>query len=983
MIDEQALRTLQQALRESGFSGDIEQGYGERIVAATDNSIYQVLPRAILYPQTQQDIQHAMRCVHRLRDLGFNLTARGGGTGTNGQSLSDNLLLDCGRHLNRIIEFDPQRRTICIEPGIVLDQLNDFLAPHGLFFPIDISSSSRATLGGMVATDASGKGSLIYGKTSDYIEALDLVLADGNPIHLREFSVQELADDRDPAHRLLRPLQQQLVAQRDEIDRVFPVLQRGLTGYNLQHPIKSADRFNPCYLVAGAEGTLGLVSRITLRLLPRPTHRLLGVVFYDDFNRSLAHVQQLLEARPAAIEMLDDKILAQARRDNVWADVQSVLELPSDRVVRSAHFVEFVARNSAEIEQQRQRLDQVLQATAANHSVIMSKIESDPGTIAALWNLRKRAVGLLGRLQDGKRGVAFVEDSAVPPQNLVSYVTGFRALLDEHGLDYGMYGHADAGVLHVRPTLNLMQARDRELLRVISDRVAQLARDNGGVLWGEHGRGFRGEYGELFFGERLYALLHSIKDLFDPYNLLNPGKLVTPSADMPVTPMDGPPLRSALDEQIDSGDQSDYQDVLFCNGNGACFNMTPNDAMCPSYKATRNKLYSPKGRAAMLREWLRLRHQPGANPKLAELEAQLYTSLRHCLSCKSCTSNCPLKVDIPELKSRFLETWHLSRRRPLADLFIRYFESLTALGGRTPALGNLLLHGPVTAGSMQRLTRLNRLPRFSRASADGVPRLHARDAGRAKLGERDVILLRDNYLNAFDRPVLVAAASLLQRLGCKVYLSEPVANGKLLHLKGMRSAFARQARKTLELLKQYQASSATLVNLETMTRLMPAMEYADSGESVSELNLLGIEEFLARMIPQSLPTADAESNTRAVLLPHCLEQTAARESSAQWLTVFTHLGISLKVEQPGCCGMSGLFGHEIDNNRLADEIFSMQWSPLAAQPSGVLLATGFSCRCQLKNHGYQPMHPVELLDRLLPGQGLATSAAKAHSERPD
>ncbi len=954
-----AIKQISRALREAGFSGDIETGYAERIVASTDNSIYQVQPGAVIYPRSEQDIRIAARCIHALHDLNIGLCARGGGTGTNGQSLSEGLVLDCGRHLNRILEFDADARTVIVQPGVVLDQLNEFLQPHGLFFPIDISSSSRATLGGMVATDASGTGSLIYGKTGDHIQSLELVLADGRSLQLDASGSDEAATESS----ILQHCQQLIVAHRDEIERVFPRLNRAMSGYNLKQSINSDGRFNPCYLVAGAEGTLGIVSRMTLRLSPRPTHRLLTVLFYDDFERSLQHVEALLKTRPAAIEMLDDKVLSLARQDSLWFDVQKVLGLDQKHTARAALFIQHSGFSPADIQQQQQRLDEILQAHA-EPSVFLRRSETSSASIDALWGLRKRAVGLLGRLHDGYQGIAFVEDSAVPAHNLVSYIKGFRQILDQHGLQYGMYGHADAGVLHVRPALDMTRPEQRALIRVISDQIAQLALDHQGVLWGEHGRGFRGEYGPMFFGQTLYAVLGQIKRLFDPYNLMNPGKLVTSDDAHTVIPLDVPEFRAVLDASIDPGLQQQYTRTLFCNGNGACFNTSLADPMCPSYKATRNKLHSPKGRAAMLREWARLK-SGHANPQpLAELEAVLFDSLQQCLSCRSCTSNCPQKVDIPEYKSRFFDAWYARHERPLDHMFSRHFELLTRLGSRFPRLANLFLQSRLSGGLFERISRLHRLPPFSCESWQGFEVLSARSASNMRLDANTVILLRENYMNAFDREVLLSSARVLQRLGIGVFVSTPIQYGKLLHNRGMRSAFREVAATVMQQLEQYHASGARLVGVEAMARQLPDAEYADILERPGKIRILGIESIVAELLADG-PTLQPAQSASMTLFPHCQEQTAAKASMPQWQRIFACLGVDLRVEQAGCCGMSGMFGHEQQNQALSQKIFSINWLPRLQLASSDILASGFSCRCQLKHHGIHTSHPIQALEQLL------------------
>ncbi len=961
------LQNLIQDLIRSGFQGDIETDYATRLVASTDNSIYQLTPQAIFYPRVEQDINLLLGSVCRQRAAEFSITARGAGTGTNGQSLGESLILDCSRHLNNIIEYDEQKQTVTVQPGVVLDQLNAYLKPYGVFFPIDISSSSRATIGGMVATDASGKGSLIYGKTSRYIESMQLALFDGSSYLARAHSLSELSQDSSDIPEFILPIFLQLAEYEQEINEKFSGIERGLTGYNLQQCIAQADVFNPCYLLSGSEGTLAITKSITLKVIPRPTHSMLTVIFYSDFQQGLEHVHELLHSKPAAIEMLDEKTLQQAQKDSVWFNVKSIFGDVIDTDIKALNYVEHIAESEQQIEQQQQQLQEILEQTSQQYSIVTSKIEREPDNISALWEVRKRAVGLLGKSQNGKRGIAFVEDTAVPVKNLSQYINGFREILDQHGLEYGMYGHADAGVLHVRPLLDLLQQQDRKLIRTISDQVALLAKQNNGVLWGEHGRGFRGEYTPLFFGESLYTVLCDIKNHFDPFDLLNRGKLVRPSVNQQITRLDDINYRAEFDCLISHELQQQYQSSLSCNGNGACLNWSYDEAMCPSYKATRNKLYSPKGRAALLREWLR-RPLNKINDEISPaIEQALYDSLSLCLSCKSCTSSCPLKVDIPEMKSQFLAHWHKHHSAPLSDFFIRNFDLLSHWGSKLPVLSNWLLLNRMTAQLFQRFSGLTRLPLFSNMEYSDVSRLNKNTVANT-LAENTVIILCDNYLDYFDRPVLQSSCKLLTKLGYPVYLSQPIANGKLLHVKGYRELFKRQARQVLLDVSSLAQSGATLISIETVSRLIFDMEFPLISGQENKLNILSIESFLVKNFKDSDSLPKLNVTEQVTLLPHCLEQTSAKESSGHWQQIFSRLGVRLEVINAGCCGMSGIFGHEVTQQKLSHDIFSLNWQPKLQRMKNdhtIMLATGFSCRCQSKQHDFPSIHPVQYLEQLL------------------
>ena len=452
-------------LKQSGFAGDCETSYGARIVAATDNSIYQVLPEAILFPAKAQDINRIVEAIGDRPDNAISITPRGGGTGTNGQSLNRSVIVDCSRYLTKITHFDEEKRLVCVEPGVVLDQLNEFLKPYGLFFPANVSTASRATIGGMLATDASGKGSRIYGKTSAYIEQLDVVLSDGSDYQVKATPIDKLSELKNNSlgDRLQQEVYEAVVQHRDEIDKVFPDLNRGLTGYNLQQVLGDDQQFRMSYLLAGSEGTLTFTKSITLRLVPVPKYKALIVVLYDDYLKALRHVAELCESNPAAIEILDDKLISQAQRDPIWHDIQAIFEDQIlDQSLKAINFIEVIGDDEDSIRQQCEKFDAHIKRTSKDYAVVTSLVETDVQAIASLWSLRSRSVGLLAALKDKPQGLAFVEDSTVPPEQLADYVQEFRAILDDHNIDYAMYGHADVGCLHVRPMLDMTQQSNRE-----------------------------------------------------------------------------------------------------------------------------------------------------------------------------------------------------------------------------------------------------------------------------------------------------------------------------------------------------------------------------------------------------------------------------------------------------------------------------------------------------------------------------------------
>jgi len=947
-------------LQRSGFNGDIASDVGARTVFSTDNSIYEVRPDAVIFPRTIEDIAVAVKLAAS-GEPRIALTARGGGTGTNGQSLNRGVIVDVSRHMNRIIAVDREAMTAEVEPGVVLDELNAHLRDYGLFFPPDVSSGSRATIGGMVATDASGKGSRIYGKTSDYIERLDVVLADGSIAGVSAMDAPTVATRRaEPGlgGQALGTVVEVVERKRDLIDSVFPPMNRGLTGYNLKGVTRPDGAISLIPLLAGSEGTLAITGRIKLRLIRRPTCRALVVIRYTRFQAALEHVQRLVEAEPSAVEIIDDKIIDLARGDVVWTSVEATLGDGGDAA--GLNFVEFVGMDQTEVHEGLKRLEMVLE-TDGNQSVIDWTLVEDEVVISHLWKLRAKAVGLLGRLDGRRQGVAFVEDCAVPPKNLPAFVSEFRAVLDRHGLAYGMFGHADVGCLHVRPALDMTDPPDADLIRAISDEVAALTRKYGGLLWGEHGRGFRGEFSPLFFGPELYAELLRIKAAFDPRGILNPGKLADPQG---VDRIDRIPFRGTLDRRIDRERAVPFERATACNGNGLCFNWDAADPMCPSYKATRDRTQSPKGRAALLKEWIR---RESAGEDAAEIERALDDSLATCLSCKACANQCPVQVDIPAMKARYLERRHRTLPRPSRDRILALMETLLPLGRALPGLANMLMN-LAAAKKLAELSGLVDLPAFSSRATRGALkacRRYSPDAVAALTAEersRAVILMEDGFTSSFDAEVTAAVCELLEALGYQPLLAAAMPNGKALHVRGMLQGFERAAERMRRRHAEMADTGLPIIGVEAVTNLMFAHEYRTDDFNVPAL--LSIEQFLAAEIREGrLAIQPSASERPYTLFLHCTEKTARPTTGADWAAVFRAFGLTAKIIPTGCCGMAGLFGHEREHQDMSARLFDLSWrEPMAGTEPSRRLATGFSCRCQTHRFtGERPRHPAEVL----------------------
>ncbi|PCK08408.1 MAG: FAD-binding oxidoreductase [Alteromonadaceae bacterium] len=1003
--------TFLQALEKRPFKGDICPDYANRTVLATDNSIYQILPQGVIYPANTDDVVELCHLAAKKEFSDIVLSPRGGGTGTNGQSLTDGLVVDLSKYMNNIIDIDPQKRLVRVQTGVVKDQLNAALKPHGLFFAPELSTSNRATIGGMINTDASGQGSCLYGKTRDHVETLQTVLIDGSVLNTRaqsedDFNAAIQQQDRGGLiHRLVNDIDRE---HHDLIEATFPKLNRCLTGYDLAHIRDEQGRFNLNNILCGSEGTLGMITEATLRVLPIPKCSALVIVKYADFNASLRDATELMKASPSSIETIDSKVLNLAMNDFIWHQVESFFDDNSDEVPQGVNLVEYSADDETTLQKNIDGLLALLDS-AKNSARLGYSIAMGTASVNKIWAMRKRAVGLLGNAEGEARPIPFVEDTAVPPEKLADFILEFRAILDGYGLAYGMFGHVDAGVLHVRPALDMKDPEQEKIAWKISDQVAELTQKYHGLLWGEHGKGVRSEYSPKFFGA-LYPQLQRIKAAFDPNNQLNPGKIATPDKSLQLLKISEVTTRGQTDRLISSDSWKQFDDAVYCNGNGTCFNWNPNDSMCPSWKATRERVQSPKGRASLIREWLKLLSESNSKkinehtasgfwPTLKEVPQKIinsikkgqgaydfshevYDSMAGCLACKSCAGQCPIKVNVPEFRSQFLELYHTRYLRPLKDYLVASLEYLLPWCAKLPRTYNLIMNlAPVTF-LLKHLVGFVDGPKLSGLSFRKAGVILATPAILNALDEEQkrytVVIVQDAFTSYFETQVVIDTCHYLRELGLNPLLAPYKANGKPMHVHGFLNRFRSAASANAKMLNQLANSGVALVGIDPSMTLTYRSEYAKYLVNEKAPRVQLIQEFLSDYFswrPQAEQQAAAPESTLSpepaatpasteyTLLPHCTEKTNATQSMQQWQQVFAKSGLQLKILEAGCCGMSGTYGHEARNRENSKTIYAMSWQPhVKQQVTSQLLATGYSCRSQVKREDdTQLQHPVQAL----------------------
>ncbi|MEZ9597680.1 FAD-binding and (Fe-S)-binding domain-containing protein [Vibrio sp. 10N.286.46.A8] len=1001
-VDPVVVRFLDE-LKTAGFTGDIESQYSSRLAAATDNSVYQQLPQAVILPKTTQDVVLIGKVGAKSAYERVTFSPRGGGTGTNGQSLTKGVVVDLSRYMNKVLEINEQEGWVRVQSGIVKDQLNDAVRPYGYFFSPDLSTSNRATLGGMINTDASGQGSLKYGKTSDHVLSLQAVFADGSC--LESDLSHGLPAEGEFAHHALAVTEAVCRDKRAQILNKFPPLNRFLTGYDLKNAINEEDdSFDLTRVLCGAEGSLAFITEAKLNLTPIPKARTLVNVKYNTFDSALRNAPFMVEAKALSVETVDSRVLNLAKQDIVWHTVSDLLMDVPNKEMLGINMVEFAGQDEAEVEQQVQALTAQLESMVETEDagVIGFQVCSDLASIGRIYNMRKKAVGLLGAAKGRAKPVAFAEDTCVPPENLADFISEFRVLLDSKELNYGMFGHVDAGVLHVRPALDLCDPMQEALMHEVSDEVVKLVAKYGGLMWGEHGKGFRSEYGPDFFGEELFTELRRVKAAFDPHNKMNPGKICTPlESDAELVKVTDT-KRGFYDRQIDVQVRDSFKQAMECNGNGLCFNYDTSSPMCPSMKVTADRRHSPKGRAGLVREWLRQLTEQGVDILDLEQEAlkdntpiktmvervrntmnkrheydfshEVHEAMNGCLACKACASQCPIKVDVPSFRSRFLNIYYSRYQRPAKDYLVANIETMLPLMAKAPKVVNAALGqkwiqtataktvGYVDAPLMSVPTLKNRLASKELQLFD----LQYLEGLSSEEKKQHVLIVQDPFTSFYDAEVIEDFVTLAQKLGKTPVLLPFKPNGKALHIKGFLNRFAREAKSTSDFLSMVADIGIPLVGVDPALVLCYRDEYVEIlGDKRGDFDVLTVHEWLMPSLGEF--EARSASEDMWYLFAHCTEKTKMPNAEKEWGTIFKHFGAALTSVPVGCCGMAGTFGHEVDKLQMSKDIYGLSWKPqMQDLPKDRCLVTGYSCRSQVKRfEGEKLAHPLQALAKIL------------------
>ncbi len=964
------------------LAGDARFDGASRAMHATDASVYQIIPLGVVRPRSRDDVAQVVRHCRR---YGVPITARGGGTSQAGQAVGAGLSLDFSRYMNRVLDLDVAAARVTVEPGLVLDELNAQLKPHGLHLPLDLSTSNRATIGGMIANNSAGTRSIIYGKTIDYVESLEVLLADGSSAvfgALTEDSLQEKLARQDlegEAYRTVRRLGDEL---KDEIRRRYPRIQRRVGGYNLDEFVPgNGEAFNLARILVGSEGTLGLTVAATMRLAPLAGSRVLCSVQFDDVLEAMAATPVILEHGPSAVELVDRFMLDKTRGRIEFAPLRAFIHGDPGAVL----LVEFIGESEGELQDRLDSLERDLAGRGLG-SYIYRALEAEEQ--ARIWELRRAALGLTMSQTGDAKAISFVEDTAVPPQHLHDYIGNFQRILAKHDTEAGFYAHASVGLLHIRPVINLKRVEGVKRFEAIADEVADLVLEYGGALSGEHGDGLvRAPFQERMFGPALYHAFCEVKAAFDPDNLLNPGKIVhAPALTANLrygTPTDandgsGDPADGAGEPEADLGgtvskeeehatafDFSDFGGLLRaaeqCSGVGAC-RKTLTGTMCPSYMATRNEIDSTRGRANALRLAL-----TGGLEATGFGDEELLPVLDLCLECKACKRECPTGVDMARLKSEFLHQYHARQGAPLRDRALAQTDRIARWGSRLAPVSNWLAASVPVRRLNEMLFGLDRrrpLPAFSGRPFTRKMR-KARDGGSSSVA--DVALFADTFNNYYEPDQLADAVTVLESCGAKVTVAPEVCCGRPLISKGFLDDAARQAAAATSALLPFAEAGLPILFCEPSCysavqddhpRLLRGTAQVEAGKVAAACQL--VEEWAGPRMPRTKP-----GPARVLIHGHCHQKALVGMQPLQQLLSAVP-ECELTVLDSGCCGLAGLFGYEhYDVSRLIGE---RRLLPAARdmKENEALVSPGFSCRQQIKHFtGIQSHSPVSLLADLL------------------
>ncbi|MGZ5256773.1 MAG: FAD-binding and (Fe-S)-binding domain-containing protein [Burkholderiales bacterium] len=927
---------------------------------STDASIYQIEPVGVVVPLGEQDAVTALQIAV---DAGVPVVPRGGGTSQCGQTVGAALVIDVSKHLNQVIAFDKEARTVTVQPGMVLDHLNAFLKPHGLWYPVDVSTSAQATIGGMAGNNSCGSRSIRYGNMVHNVRAVDAVLADGAQYHFGLVPDEWGKLEGSNGYReLVRKIRAIATREAEEIEHRYPKVLRRVGGYNLDMMLPAP--FNMAHLLVGSEGTLAYSHRLVLDLSPLPQHKTLGVCHFPSFYKTMEAPQHIVKLGPTAVELVDSTMIQLARDNPAFRPiVEQFIRGKPEAIL----LVEFAGEDRNE---QLTRLKQ-LTALMSDLGFPQSVVEiTDAALQRDVWEVRKAGLNIMMSMKGDGKPVSFIEDCAVPLEHLAEYTDRLTRVFEKHGTRGTWYAHASVGCLHVRPILD-MRRDGAHKMRAIAEEAADLVKQYKGAYSGEHGDGLvRSEWIAPFFGPKLTRAFEEIKDLFDPKGLLNPGKIVRPSKqdDRRLFRFQPGYASQKIKTVLDWSDWGGFDKAVeMCNNNGHCRKFDAG-TMCPSYRVTRDEQHLTRGRANTLR--LAISGQLGPDAFTSDA---VYETLDLCVSCKGCKRECPTGVDMAKMKVEFLHHYKQRHGLTLKDRLIAYLPRYAPWASRLAPLANAMsgVSKNVLGFAPQRALPQWRFDRFKEGKStptllpNGQRPQPNRRSEPAKTKDKlplEVVLFVDTFNRYFEPENARAALAVLHAAGYTVHLPSsldqrrPLCCGRTFLASGLVDEAKHEAGRMLRVLKPYVDRGVPVIGLEPscLFGVRDEFLYMHPDGEMAELALHAFmfEEFIAREIEAGRFQLKLKAlpEKKAVLHGHCHQKAfGAMPAVERVLKLIPDLEV--KTIDSSCCGMAGSFGYDAAHYDVSMKMGELTLLPevRASSTDTLIVADGTSCRHQIRD----------------------------------
>ncbi|OLC60692.1 MAG: oxidoreductase [Ktedonobacter sp. 13_1_40CM_4_52_4] len=938
------------------IAGEVRFDAFSRMLYSTDASIYQIEPIGVVIPRHADDV---VATVEVARQHGVPVLPRGGGTGLAGQTVGKAIIIDMSNSMHQILELNTEEHWAWAQPGVVQDQFNAYLRPHGFLFGPDTSTSSRATIGGMIGNNSAGARSILYGKTIDHVLEVQVVLSDGSTAHLQPLD-KSLFEQKQRGQTLEAQIYREVMRiahdNREAILERYPKILRRVSGYNLDEFMGDGP-FNLAKMLVGSEGTLAAVTAAKMRIMPSPRATSVLAVHFDDMIAAVEATNAILPFEPSAVEMIDRQIVEAARASKELGGSMPFVQGEPDALL----MVEFYADSPEEAADKAQKLEAQLRREKWGYAYSQALTPAAQGNV---WKVRKAGLGLLMSRRDDLKPIAFIEDTAVDPAKLPDFLRRFRQIIDAHDTTAGYYGHASVGCLHIRPGINLKEQSEVDKMMAMMEEISDLVIEYGGCMSGEHGDGLaRSWLNEKHFGPVLYKAFKEVKRTFDPENRMNPGKVVdgpSPRENL----RHGPTyhtidIKTNLDWSRDGGFATA---IDMCNGNGECRKLT-GATMCPSYMATRDEQHSTRGRANALRAII-----SGRLPQAEFTSQGLYDVLDLCLECKACKTECPSNVDMAKLKYEFLSHYYARHGTPLRAQLFAHIATLNRLGQMVAPLSNWLARSALGKWVQERLgiAPQRTLPSFARQTFSAWFAARPCPPQAARRGQ--VVLFHDTFLEYNCPEVGQAATQLLEAAGFEVVLVARKCCGRPAVSKGQLEQGRAYARHNIALLLPYAQRGVPIVGIEPSCILTLREDYLDlvpgADATLVAQYALTIDEFLYQLHERGELDLEFTDRPKQLLVHGHCHQKALVGTTPTLAVLRLPKGYTVQEIPSGCCGMAGSFGYEAEHYEVSMQIGSQRLFPAvqAADSTVDIVADGLSCRQQIQHAtGRQARHMVEVL----------------------